>query len=181
MKPKNILLTKNHQVKVTGFGLWRNINLTPGDETMVVGNFNYIAPEIFQNQRYSFSTDIWGIGCIVYELMMKKAAFPETSIFQLMKNIVENEPEEISKYYSPLLISSVKLMMHKDPLLRFTIEQIKNAFFPSCLLSSSNYIYQNNPLHEEIEQIQTKSLQVQQENEQLTTHNNQLHEEIKQI
>lgn len=85
MKPHNILINKNKQVKIIDFGLSRILsydNLTLLDKniqinkqldlTQPVGSKRYMAPEIRLTNQYDYKVDIWSLGVIFYELFENK-------------------------------------------------------------------------------------------------------------
>jgi serine/threonine protein kinase len=67
LKPANVLLTRNYQVKLTDFGLSRVQNRNTGAKT-VCGTPYYMAPERIAEIGYSYKSDIWSLGCILYEV-----------------------------------------------------------------------------------------------------------------
>ena len=65
LKPQNVLLTGNYIVKLGDFG--SAISMDGQGDDMQVGTPFYLAPESW-NKTYSVKTDIWSLGCILYEL-----------------------------------------------------------------------------------------------------------------
>ncbi|ESO95058.1 hypothetical protein LOTGIDRAFT_117728 [Lottia gigantea] len=74
LKPENILLDDNGHVRISDLGLAVEI---PNGETIRgrVGTVGYMAPEVVKNERYTFSPDWWGLGCIIYEMIEGKSPF----------------------------------------------------------------------------------------------------------
>ena len=85
LKLENILLDENLNPKLCDFG-WSTI--TDEQWSTFCGTLEYIAPEMFENQKYSFSVDIWGLGIILYELFHKKSPFKDDNAFKIYKNIL---------------------------------------------------------------------------------------------
>jgi serine/threonine protein kinase len=75
---------------------------------------HYLSPEIIQGGKYSFSSDVWSLGVIVYELMMNTKPFDDKIPNQLMTKICSEEPVYLSNY-SIKIQNIVKLMLLKDP------------------------------------------------------------------
>ncbi|CAM9481568.1 unnamed protein product, partial [Choristocarpus tenellus] len=77
LKPSNILLNSNCDLKVCDLGLARDIDSSHGDLTEYVVTRWYRAPEIMLAcQEYSKAVDIWSVGCIFAELLLRRPFFP---------------------------------------------------------------------------------------------------------
>lgn len=107
----------------------KSLETSSQDATSRVGTLNYISPETMLGLPYSFPTDVWGLGCILYELMTGTNAFPESDLFMLAQNIVKSDPLSISAPYSEDLIFGVEMMLQKDPSQRMTLDSIAELFF----------------------------------------------------
>jgi len=76
LKPQNILISDDHQVKIADFGLGREHGLPIVELTHEVVTLWYRPPEILLGKkRYSGSCDVWGIGCILSEMATKSPLF----------------------------------------------------------------------------------------------------------
>jgi len=70
LKPENIFIDVNNKIKIGDFGLSRNFNsykaytLTPNGS----GTIQYNAPEVLNEGKYNKKSDIYSLGCIIYEL-----------------------------------------------------------------------------------------------------------------
>ncbi|KAF7703774.1 putative cell division protein kinase [Cucumispora dikerogammari] len=87
LKPANIFLTQNGNVKIGDFGISREIGklMTNGCTTLV-----YRAPELLLgDEEYSTKSDMWGLGCIVYEFFENLPPFDENSELGQIVKIVE--------------------------------------------------------------------------------------------
>ena len=70
LKTQNILLTKDNNIKIADFGLSKTLStMSKMTGTKNAGTPTTIAPEILQGKKYTFSADIWSLGCILYELV----------------------------------------------------------------------------------------------------------------
>ncbi len=71
----NILLDREGKIKLCDFGVSRPVNLSSGLDfsTLCIGTFIYMSPEMRNETEgithYSFNTDCWSAGCILYELI----------------------------------------------------------------------------------------------------------------
>jgi tRNA A-37 threonylcarbamoyl transferase component Bud32 len=102
LKPANIFLTAEADVKVGDLGLGRHFS----DETMEafskVGTPLYMSPEVLKGKGYGWKSDIWSLGCILYELATLRSPFkePGLNLYGLFKKIGKGEFEPIPKMFS---------------------------------------------------------------------------------
>ncbi|XP_065312448.1 cyclin-dependent kinase 2-like [Dermacentor albipictus] len=87
LKPQNLLIDFEGNIKLADFGLARAFGLPPRTYTHEVVTLWYRAPEILLGSRfYSTSVDVWSIGCIFAEMLMLKALFAgDSEIDQLFR------------------------------------------------------------------------------------------------
>jgi serine/threonine protein kinase len=72
---RNILLTKDRRiVKLCNFGLGRKLQAEQSQVQTFAGTEQYLAPECFNGEGYRFESDVWSLGCVLYELIMMKPA-----------------------------------------------------------------------------------------------------------
>ena len=88
LKPENILLNKNYTPKICDFGWSAEIKNDEARATFC-GTYEYMAPEIFENEEYDTSVDIWSLGILLYEILHGSSPFVGKSIFKIYKNIVK--------------------------------------------------------------------------------------------
>jgi mitogen-activated protein kinase 1/2 len=115
LKPRNLLVNKNCDLKICDFGLSRaNITSMVTPETLLTDYITtrwYRPPEVILScKNYSGAIDVWSVGCILAEMMQRKPLFPATNEQELMNMIVNNigspcasvieliEDPEIKKY-----------------------------------------------------------------------------------
>lgn len=86
VKPANILISKNGNVKLTDFGIAKPKELsTNTSDIEVVGSPFYLSPEQLDKHDLDFRTDIYSLGCVIYEMVAGKRAFGNTGIGGLVK------------------------------------------------------------------------------------------------
>jgi len=90
----------------------------------MVGTPYYISPEIVEGQPYSFKTDIWSLGVILYEMIALKPPFDGNSLPYLAMRIVQGKYNPLPRKYSPELSNLVKLLLNVIPHKRPNINQI---------------------------------------------------------
>eukprot|EP00736_Rhodelphis_marinus_P013456 Rmarinus@m.16467 len=118
VKPQNIFLDKDGNVKIGDFGLGRVLSARSlFAETTNLGTPLYMSPELCQEKPYNEKTDIWACGCVLYEMAMLSPPFVATNVVALYKKIVEDEPRPI-RGYSSELSRLILAMLRKNPAAR---------------------------------------------------------------
>ena len=89
----------------------------------------YMAPELFSDDGvYSFASDIWSLGCVLYELATGKPPFAATGLKDLIVQICEDDVPEVEGF-GPLFNDLLKRLLEKDPLKRMYWEHIRKHPF----------------------------------------------------
>ncbi|XP_074942281.1 serine/threonine-protein kinase Nek5 [Phalacrocorax aristotelis] len=118
VKAQNIFLSNNGKVaKLGDFGIARQLNSTMEFAHTCVGTPYYLSPEICENRPYNNKTDIWSLGCVLYELCALKHPFEGNSLHQLVLKICRGHFHPVSPNYSydlRILISQLFKISPKD-------------------------------------------------------------------
>ncbi|KAL4609074.1 serine/threonine-protein kinase Nek5 [Arapaima gigas] len=101
IKSQNIFLTNNGmKAKLGDFGIARMLNNTMELARTCVGTPYYLSPEICENRPYNNKTDIWSLGCVLYELCTLRHPFEGSSLKQLVMKICGGRYSPIAAHYS---------------------------------------------------------------------------------
>ena len=118
LKSQNIFLTKELNIKIGDFGVSKRLIQTNFAKTFI-GTPYYLSPEICMEKPYNDKSDVWAIGCILYELCCFKYPFDAKSQGALLLKILNNEPEKIdTNFYSKDLQNMINLLLNKNSELR---------------------------------------------------------------
>ncbi len=108
LKPQNILISSDNKVKIADFGLARqyHFNLEKLNMTKNQATLWYRAPELLLGeQNYGTGIDMWSLGCILAELVIRKPVFMgDSQIDQIFKILqFQGHSEKLSQYelYKP--------------------------------------------------------------------------------
>jgi len=69
MKASNVFLTKQEIAKIGDFGISKVLQGTMEAALTVVGTPYYMAPEVCQHKPYTLKSDVWALGCLLYQLI----------------------------------------------------------------------------------------------------------------
>jgi serine/threonine protein kinase len=101
VKPENILHSRNGHVKLTDFGISRDLNSTVGVAATFVGTASYMAPERALGKEYSFQSDVWSAGMVIYELATGKFPFTSKAFLDLYADLCERPEPRLDEAIFP--------------------------------------------------------------------------------
>ncbi|XP_021349769.1 serine/threonine-protein kinase Nek4-like isoform X2 [Mizuhopecten yessoensis] len=124
LKTQNIFLTKSKIIKVGDLGIARVLDSSSDMATTLIGTPYYMSPELFSNKPYNHKSDVWALGCCVYEMATLKHAFNAKDMNSLVYKILRGKMPPMPKQYTPELLQIIKNMLHQDPEKRPTVNRI---------------------------------------------------------
>ncbi|CAE7693123.1 NEK1 [Symbiodinium sp. CCMP2456] len=126
LKTQNIFLAGPGEgiVKVGDFGIARVLQHTQDLAKTAIGTPFYLSPEICQEKPYSYQSDIWSLGCILYELATLRHAFDADSMRGLVFKILRGIPSEVASTFSVEFRHMIPKMLQKDPHHRPSVDAI---------------------------------------------------------
>ena len=134
LKPENLFLAKDGRIKILDFGLAKLIQsplssdgstVSLQDQTdagRVLGTVGYMSPEQVQGQPADARSDIFALGCVLYEMLAGKRAFRKPTSAETMTAILNEDPPAVSQTVpgtSPTLSGIVQRCLEKNPQQRF--------------------------------------------------------------
>lgn len=116
LKPDNIFLSKNLQVVRLGdLGIAKQLDSTLGLAVTRLGTPYYMSPEIITNQPYTYASDMWALGCVLYEMAVRKSAFEARGLPQLMVKILRNAYTPLPSRFSQPFKMLVSALLKAEP------------------------------------------------------------------
>merc|ERR1719357_2248836 len=116
LKPENILLDDNGHIRISDLGL--AIKIPEGEVVRGrVGTVGYMAPEIIDNEKYTFSPDYFSLGCLIYEMIEGRAPFrarKEKVKREEVDRRVKEMEEPYSKKFSEEAVNICKALLKKS-------------------------------------------------------------------
>lgn len=123
IKPHNILVNDNGQVKVTDFGIAQIMSsITITNSGTILGSVHYFSPEQAQGGTTGIKSDIYSAGVVLYEIVTGKVPFEgETPIAVALKHIQDSPlpPSKLNPQVSPELERIILRAMEKDVSMRY--------------------------------------------------------------
>lgn len=135
LKTQNIFLTSKGEVKVGDFGIARVLQHTYDCAQTAIGTPYYLSPEICQEKPYNQKSDIWSLGCILYEMTTLRHAFDASDMKRLVLKILRGVYPAIPSTYSDSLRDLIAEMLQKDPTKRPSAKRILEKDFLNARIS----------------------------------------------
>mmetsp|Transcript_76146 Transcript_76146/g.246603 ORF Transcript_76146/g.246603 Transcript_76146/m.246603 type:complete len:518 (+) Transcript_76146:44-1597(+) len=124
LKSSNFFLSKGGNLKMGDFGIAKVLACTAACAKTQIGTPYYLSPEVCQEKPYTWPSDIWAMGCILYELCALKVPFDASNISGLVEKICRGPTPSIPAGYSDFLRQLCAEMLHRNPNSRPSAESI---------------------------------------------------------
>uniref|UniRef100_A0A671NRS1 non-specific serine/threonine protein kinase n=1 Tax=Sinocyclocheilus anshuiensis TaxID=1608454 RepID=A0A671NRS1_9TELE len=129
IKSQNIFLTKDGTIQLGDFGIARVLNSTVELARTCIGTPYYLSPEICENKPYNNKSDIWALGCVLYEMCTLKHAFEAGNMKNLVLKIIRGSYPPVTVHYSQDLRSLLDQLFKRNPRERPSVSAILDKPF----------------------------------------------------
>lgn len=138
LKPENILVMESGHMQLTDFGTALD-TAKPEQESDFVGTPEYVSPEVLHDQPATAAADLWGIGCILFQLLVGTVPFTAASEWLIFETILDHcsgksplaIPETVVHAGAADLVTGLLL---EDPVERLNMQSVEeHPFFMGML------------------------------------------------
>ena len=185
LKPENILIGKSGYIKISDFGIAKQLNDEPEEHVVhESGSPGYMAPETIFKEKHSYVSDFFSLGVICYEMMKKKRPYIGKNRKEIKEKMtkeqVQIKKEEIPKGWSPEIADFINKLLIKNPENRLGYKGISELKFhpwlryydwkltylkrekPSFIPPKKIICSEENPIEKKTESNNTKYIKIKQ-------------------
>lgn len=167
IKPQNILVDRQGYIKVSDFGIARMVGANTSDiekKQGIMGSVHYFSPEQAKGGTATFASDLYSVGCVLYEMLTGKVPFEgETQVSIAMQHVqAEAQPiRELAKDVSASVEAVVQKAMAKEPADRYSsallmAQALHTALSPTASLEEPVFV--NNRKQKFRQKVKPKAL-----------------------
>lgn len=126
IKLANILINSDGIVKLTDFGISRILETSQNYAHTFIGSRIYMSPERIKGNNYSYPSDIWSLGLVIYELATGKEPYGEGNDFltQIAKIVEEPEPRLDPNIFSKEFCDFIEKTVKKEEEKRANVDEL---------------------------------------------------------
>ncbi|KAF2073037.1 hypothetical protein CYY_005653 [Polysphondylium violaceum] len=129
IKPGNLFLDENRNIKLGDFGLAKILNINSLYAHTFVGTPYYMSPEQIQEYPYNEKSDVWSVGCLIYEMACLSPPFEATTQAILKSKIQAGRYNPLPPQYSENLTKIISMMINTDQSRRPNVDELLNTNF----------------------------------------------------
>lgn len=150
MSLSNLLFTKNMQIKIADFGLATQLSRPDEKHLTLCGTPNFISPEVASRAQHGLEADVWGLGCLLYTLLVGTPPFEDQAIRSTLNRVV-NANYRLPNFLSAEVKDLINSLLQKNPQDRIKLDMIlEHSFikrYDSSNGTSSSRLTQDSGIH----------------------------------
>lgn len=137
LKPENILLNEHMHILITDFGSAKVLKMDGTDDDTAsrpasahghrrnsfVGTAQYVSPEVLNSKKAYFSSDLWALGCIIFQFLSGETPFRGGHEYQIFQKVCKLD-YEIPEGFSTTAANLVKKLLVLDPMERLGCKEM---------------------------------------------------------
>merc|ERR550514_1749074 len=110
----NFFHMSNGKLKIGDFGIAKVLDNTAACAQTTIGTPYYLSPEICQERPYSWASDMWSLGCVLYECCCLKVPFDASNLRQLIDRITRGPTPQVVGNFSSELKGLVQELLERN-------------------------------------------------------------------
>eukprot|EP00330_Aristerostoma_sp_ATCC50986_P011847 CAMPEP_0114583438 /NCGR_PEP_ID=MMETSP0125-20121206/7162_1 /TAXON_ID=485358 ORGANISM="Aristerostoma sp., Strain ATCC 50986" /NCGR_SAMPLE_ID=MMETSP0125 /ASSEMBLY_ACC=CAM_ASM_000245 /LENGTH=124 /DNA_ID=CAMNT_0001776877 /DNA_START=474 /DNA_END=848 /DNA_ORIENTATION=- len=110
----NIFMTKSDEIRIGDLGVAKMLAESANFAHTMVGTPYYLSPEMCEEKPYNEKSDIWALGCVLYEMCTSKHPFDANNQAALILKIIRGRYQAIPSTYSKDLVELVDACLSRD-------------------------------------------------------------------
>lgn len=114
LKSQNLFLTSQDRLRIGDFGISKVLENTAAFAKTTIGTPYYLSPEICMEKPYSYASDVWALGCILYEMAALRVPFDASSLQSLVHKITRGPAPVLPSAYSSELRQLCSDLLHRE-------------------------------------------------------------------
>lgn len=114
LKTQNLFLTVQDRLRIGDFGISKVLESTGAFAKTTIGTPYYLSPEICMERPYAYSSDIWALGCVLYEIAALRVPFDAQSLQALVQKITRGPTPSLPHSYSQELNQLCGDLLRRD-------------------------------------------------------------------
>lgn len=128
MKLPNLLVTSDMKVKIADFGLATQLTRPDEKHMTMCGTPNYISPEVAARVSHGLPADIWGLGIMMYTLLVGRPPFDTDAVASTLKKVISSDIM-IPMSMSPDARDLLGRLLQKDQMVRIRLDEVLRHSF----------------------------------------------------
>lgn len=124
IKCANILISAKGECKLADFNVSKVVSHKEGFLHTQTGTPYYASPEVWKDRPYDFKSDVWSLGCVLYEMAALRPPFKANDMKGLFKKVIAANYPPIPNRYSAEFKDLIAMMLQPNPNLRLGVDEL---------------------------------------------------------